>query len=44
MQSQIRSVIGAPDSEQDLSGGALDCPVPLEDKASNGRLLQYPNG
>jgi hypothetical protein len=43
-QSQSHSVRGAPDSEQDLSGGAPDCPVPLEDKASNGQLLQYPNG
>jgi hypothetical protein len=27
---------GAPDNEQYLSGVALDCPVPHEDKASNG--------
>jgi hypothetical protein len=30
-------VRGAPDSEQYLSGAAPDCPVPLEDKAFNGR-------
>jgi hypothetical protein len=34
----------APDSEQDLSGGAPGYPVPHEDKASKGRLFQYPNG
>jgi hypothetical protein len=27
-----------------MSGVAPDCPVPLEDKASNGQLLQNPNG
>jgi hypothetical protein len=27
---------GAPDSEQYLFGATPDCPVPLEDKASNG--------
>jgi hypothetical protein len=32
------------ESEQCLFGAAPDCPVPLKDKASNGRLLQYPNG
>jgi hypothetical protein len=37
-------VRGAPDNEQDLSGAAPDCPVPLEDKASNGQMLQNPNG
>jgi hypothetical protein len=26
-----------------MSGAAPDCPVPLEDKASNGRLLPNPN-
>jgi hypothetical protein len=35
---------GAPDSEQCLSGAASDCPVPLEDKASNGRQRPNPNG
>jgi hypothetical protein len=35
---------GAPDSKQCLSGAAPDCPVPLEDKASNGHKLQNPNG
>jgi hypothetical protein len=39
-----RRVRGAPDSEHDLSGVAPDCPVPHEDKASNGQLLQNPNG
>jgi hypothetical protein len=43
-QSQSHSVKGTPDCEQDLSVGAPDCPVPHEDKISNGRLLQYPNG
>jgi hypothetical protein len=37
-------VRGASDSEQCLSGAAPDCPVPLEDKASNGRLCPNPNG
>jgi hypothetical protein len=42
---QSRAVVrGAPDSEQYLSGAELDCPVPLEDKASNGRLRPNPNG
>jgi hypothetical protein len=35
---------GAPDNEQYLSGAAPDCPVPLEDKASNGRQRPNPNG
>jgi hypothetical protein len=35
---------GAPDSEQCMSGAAPDCPVPLEDKVSNGRLRPNPNG
>jgi hypothetical protein len=34
----------APDSEQCLSGAALDCSVPLEDKASNGQKLPNSNG
>jgi hypothetical protein len=34
----------APNNEQELSGAAPDCPVPLEDKASNGQMLQNPNG
>jgi hypothetical protein len=34
----------APDTQQCLSGAAPDCPVPLEDKASNGRQLPNPNG
>jgi hypothetical protein len=39
-----RAVVrGAPDSEQYLSGAAPDCPVPLEDKGSNGRLHPNPN-
>ena len=37
-------VRGAPDTEQCLSGAAPECPVPLEDKASNGQMLQNPNG
>jgi hypothetical protein len=42
--AEVRAVIrGAPDSEQCLSGAAPDCPVPLEDKASNGRQLPNPN-
>jgi hypothetical protein len=36
-------VRGAQDTEQCLSGAALDCPVPLEDKASNGQKLPNPN-
>jgi hypothetical protein len=43
-QSQSRRVRGAQDSEQDLLGVAPDCPVPQEDKASNGQLLQNTNG
>jgi hypothetical protein len=42
---QSRAVVrGAPDSEQYLSGAAPDCPVPLEDKASNGHVRSNPNG
>jgi hypothetical protein len=37
------AVRGASDSEQYLSGAAPDCPVPLEDKGSYGRLRQNPN-
>jgi hypothetical protein len=37
-------VRGAPDSEQCLSGAAPNCPVPLEDKGSNGRQRPNPNG
>jgi hypothetical protein len=37
-------VRGAPDTEQCLSGVAPDCPMPLEDKASNGQKLPNPNG
>jgi hypothetical protein len=37
-------VKGAPDSEQYLSGAALDYPMPLEDKGSNGRQRPNPNG
>jgi hypothetical protein len=43
-QSQSRRVRGALDSEQCLSGGTPDCSVPQEDKLSNGRLSQNPNG
>jgi hypothetical protein len=43
--TEVRAVVrGAPDSEQCMSGAAPDCPVPLEDKASNGQKLQNPNG
>jgi hypothetical protein len=43
--AEVRAVArGAPDSEQYLSGAAPDCPVPLEDKASNGQKLPNPNG
>jgi hypothetical protein len=43
--TEVRAEVrGAPDSEQDLSGVAPDCPVPQEDKASNSRLLPDPNG
>ena len=41
LEPQVR---GALDSEQWLSRAAPDCPVPLEDKASNGQKLQNPNG
>jgi hypothetical protein len=39
-----RQCQSAPDTEQCLSGVAPDCPVPLEDKASNGHQLPNPNG
>jgi hypothetical protein len=39
-----RRVRGALNTEQCLSGAAPDCPVPLEDKASNGQELWNPNG
>jgi hypothetical protein len=45
VRAEVRAVSrGAPDSEQCLSGAASDCPVPLEDKASNGRQRPNPNG
>jgi hypothetical protein len=45
VRAEVRAVVrSAPDSEQCLSGAAPDCSVPLEDKASNGRLLPNPNG
>jgi hypothetical protein len=44
VRAEVRAVVSsAPDSEQCLSGAAPDCPVPLEDKASNGHKLQNPN-
>jgi hypothetical protein len=44
VRAEVRAVVrGAPDSEQYLSGAAPDCPVPLEDKASNGRQRSNPN-
>jgi hypothetical protein len=43
--AEVRTEVrGAPDTEQCLSGAAPDCPMQLEDKASNGQLLQNPNG
>jgi hypothetical protein len=45
VRAEVRAAArGAPESEQYLSGAAPDCPVPLEDKASNGRLRPNPNG
>jgi hypothetical protein len=45
VRTEVRAAVrGAPDSKQYLSGATLDCPVPLEDKASNGRLRPNPNG
>ena len=45
VRAEVRVVVrDAPDSEQCLSGAAPDCPVPLEDKASNGQKLPKPNG
>jgi hypothetical protein len=41
--NSARRVRAASDNEQDLSDGAPDCPVPQEDKLSNGRLSQNPN-
>jgi hypothetical protein len=42
---EVRTEVrGALDTEQCLSGAAPDYLVPLEDKASNGQLLQNPNG
>jgi hypothetical protein len=38
-----RRVRGVPDTEQCMFSAAPDCPVPLEDKASNGRQLPDPN-
>jgi hypothetical protein len=42
-QSQSAEVRGAPDTEQCLFDVTPDCPVPLEDKASNNHLLLNPN-
>jgi hypothetical protein len=45
VRTEVKAVTrGAPNSEQSLSGAAPDCPVPLEDKASNGRKLPNSNG
>jgi hypothetical protein len=45
VRTEVRAVVrGAPDTEQCLSGAAQDCPVPPEDKASNGQKLPNPNG
>jgi hypothetical protein len=40
----VAEVRGAPDSEQELSGVAPDCPVPQEDNGTNDQLLPNPNG
>jgi hypothetical protein len=43
--AEVRAEVrGAPDSEQDLSGVAPNCPVPQGDNGANGRLLPNPNG
>jgi hypothetical protein len=43
-QSRVEPPVrGAPDSEKCLSAAAPDCPVPLEDKASNGQKLLNTN-
>jgi hypothetical protein len=43
--AEVRAEVrGAPDSEEDMSGMAPDCPVPQEDNGANGRLLPNPNG
>jgi hypothetical protein len=45
VRAEVRAVArGAPNSEQYVSVAAQDCPVPLEDKASNGQKLSNPNG
>jgi hypothetical protein len=42
--NSARQSQSAPDNEQELSGAAPDCPVPLVDKASNDQQLPNPNG
>jgi hypothetical protein len=45
VHAEVRAVIrGTPDSEQCMSVAAPDCPVPLEDNASNDQKLPNPNG
>jgi hypothetical protein len=45
VRAEVKAVVrGAPDNEECPSGVAPDCPVPLEDKASNGQKLPNPNG
>jgi hypothetical protein len=44
VRNSARQSQNAPDTEQCMSGVAPDCPVPLEDRASNGRQLPNPNG
>jgi hypothetical protein len=45
VRAEVRAVVrGASDSGQCQSGVAPDCPVPLQDKASNGQKLPNPNG
>jgi hypothetical protein len=45
VRAEVRAVTrSASESEQYMSGAAPDYPVPLEDKASNGRQRPNPNG
>jgi hypothetical protein len=45
VHTEVRVVArGTPDNERYMSGAAPDCPLPLEDKASNGQKLPNPNG
>jgi hypothetical protein len=44
VRNSARQSQSAPDTEQCLFGVAPDSPMPLQDKASNGRQLPNPNG